>query len=297
MRNLSVELRPDTFDSVIGSQRIILALKKQIEENKLSVAYMFYGPPGTGKTTMAYILGKAINGDVTERNCADENGVDDIRNLVSSFKYKPLFGDINVFILDEAQELTANAQKVLLTPLENPTIPVICILCTTDPQKIIPALKARCKSYEFKGISGKDRQELVGQISHITNTDYLENIKAIEQADITSPRDIIMSIEKISEGIPVSEAIANPEANPELIKIALELLSGKWTVAAKALSKIKTQDIKSIRQILSACIRNQKIFTSSLAGLSKELSLYSSPEPGIELTALYGIIYKYCNGN
>ena len=53
--------RPQTFDDVYGQDHITSVLKYEVENNKVSHAYLFCGSRGTGKTTCAKILAKAVN--------------------------------------------------------------------------------------------------------------------------------------------------------------------------------------------------------------------------------------------
>ena len=53
--------RPTVFDDVVGEEHVTSILKSEVENGKISHAYLFCGPRGTGKTTCAKIIAKAAN--------------------------------------------------------------------------------------------------------------------------------------------------------------------------------------------------------------------------------------------
>ncbi|MCX5680777.1 MAG: AAA family ATPase, partial [Candidatus Omnitrophica bacterium] len=110
---LARKYRPQTFDEVVGQSHITELLKKSIETNRLSHAYLFCGPRGIGKTSCARILAKALNCqkgpsatpcgkctscveitngtsfDVIEIDGASNRGIDEIRTLRENVKFSP----------------------------------------------------------------------------------------------------------------------------------------------------------------------------------------------------------------
>ena len=53
--------RPTVFDDVVGEEHVTSILKSEVENGKISHAYLFCGPRGTGKTTCAKIIAKAAS--------------------------------------------------------------------------------------------------------------------------------------------------------------------------------------------------------------------------------------------
>ena len=105
--------RPKLFSDVAGQEHVTKVLSRQVEEGRISHAYLFTGSRGTGKTTCAKILAKAINclnptngqpccecemcrqieseqqTDVVEIDAASNNSVENIRDLRSKIVYTP----------------------------------------------------------------------------------------------------------------------------------------------------------------------------------------------------------------
>ena len=130
--------RPDTFEGIIGQDHIVRTLTNQVISGRISHAYLFTGTRGTGKTSVAKIFARAVNCaepyngspcgkcyacvgmrdtnnlDVIEIDAASNNGVDEIRELRDSVKFKPSIGKYKVYIIDEVHMLSISAFNALL---------------------------------------------------------------------------------------------------------------------------------------------------------------------------------------
>ena len=92
------------------------------------------------------IIKKAVGCDdtaFTELNGSSERGIDVIRSIVSSLNYAPISGKSKVVFIDEAHQLTKEAQEALLKSTEDPPSHVYWVFCTTEPQNIRTALSRR----------------------------------------------------------------------------------------------------------------------------------------------------------
>ena len=172
--------RPDTFEGIIGQDHIVRTLTNQVISGRISHAYLFTGTRGTGKTSVAKIFARAVNCaepyngspcgkcyacvgmrdtnnlDVIEIDAASNNGVDEIRELRDSVKFKPSIGKYKVYIIDEVHMLSISAFNALLKTLEEPPEHVIFCLATTEAQKLPATILSRCLRFDFRLVA-KDK--------------------------------------------------------------------------------------------------------------------------------------------
>lgn len=183
--------RPKNFSDVYGQDHVISTLKNEINENRVSHAYLFTGSRGTGKTTCAKILAKAVNCehpadgepcnecevcrgldsgaiyDVVEIDAASNNGVDNIRDLREEANYTPSRGNYRVYIIDEVHMLSTGAFNALLKTLEEPPSHVIFILATTEVHKLPATILSRCQRFDFKRIQPETMAIRLKQVAEL----------------------------------------------------------------------------------------------------------------------------------
>jgi DNA polymerase-3 subunit gamma/tau len=192
---LARKWRPQTFDEVVGQDHITRTLKKAVESERLSHAYLFSGPRGCGKTSTARILAKVINCanltdgnpcnkcescvavvqgrnlDVMEIDGASHTGVAEVRDLQESIGYAPSQFKKKVYIIDEVHMLSAHAFNALLKTLEEPPSHVYFVFATTAPHKIPDTIKSRCQRHQFKRL---EIGEITGQLELICQAEKVE---------------------------------------------------------------------------------------------------------------------------
>ena len=104
MESLAVRYRPKDWEEVCSQNSIIKILSRQVELREFSNCFLFCGPSGCGKTTVARIFANKINnniGNAIEIDAASNNGVDKIRDIVSTANQRSVDSEYKVLILDE----------------------------------------------------------------------------------------------------------------------------------------------------------------------------------------------------
>jgi DNA polymerase-3 subunit gamma/tau len=169
--------RPQTPAEVLGQDHVVRALTGAIREGRLHHAFLFCGPRGTGKTSTARILAKMVNCekgptpepcgecsqcvairegthlDVVEIDAASHGGVEDARELREKAPTAPVQGREKIYIIDEAQRLSAPAFDALLKVFEEPPPGVRFVLATTEPQKMPTTIVGRCQRFDFRRLT------------------------------------------------------------------------------------------------------------------------------------------------
>lgn len=193
---LASKYRPHTFEDVVGQEKVIAILQNQLETGNTKQAYCFVGGAGTGKTTLARIMARAVNGycktpEIIEIDAASNNGVDAIRELRESVKFKPITSKFKVYVLDEVHMLSTGAFNALLKTLEEPPSHAVFILATTDPQKIPATILSRVQRFDFNRMTV---EQIVGRLQFIIDEEN-EAGNAVEVAD-----DVLEYIAKLANG-------------------------------------------------------------------------------------------------
>ncbi|MBS3971898.1 MAG: DNA polymerase III subunit gamma/tau [Erysipelotrichia bacterium] len=299
--------RPQTFEEVVGQQHIVITLQNAIKTNKLSHAYLFSGPRGTGKTTVAKILGKAINctsnqhkpcetcascqsinkgnhPDIIEIDAASNNGVDEIRELIDKVKYAPLELKIKVYIIDEVHMLTTGAFNALLKTLEEPPSHVMFILATTEPHKVIPTIISRCQRFDFTKVSTYEIQDRLEAILKKENIQVEPGVtKLVAHLADGGLRDALSILEQViaysgkvisSEDVYKVYGLTTTQEKINLLKTISQRQVKNILDFLKEIS-IKSHDIKKLTVDLIDCLKDGLIYhftgsTDNLTVLNEE---------------------------
>jgi DNA polymerase-3 subunit gamma/tau len=215
--------RPQTPTDVLGQDHVVRALTGAIREGRLHHAFLFCGPRGTGKTSTARILAKMVNCeqgptaepcgtceqcvairegshlDVVEIDAASHGGVEDARELRERAPTAPAMGREKVYIIDEAQRLSAPAFDALLKVFEEPPPGVRFVLATTEPAKMPATIVGRCQRFVFRRLTMETLAEQlrsIGASEGVTVTDSAAHALA-RQAEGSS-RDALSMLDQAS---------------------------------------------------------------------------------------------------
>ncbi|MHA1794693.1 MAG: DNA polymerase III subunit [Promethearchaeota archaeon] len=294
--------RPKSFDEIFGNGETVRALKGMLAQDDKPHSILFYGPSGCGKTTLARIVASELGckgSDFTEVDTADFRGIDTIRDIRMKSQYKPLEGEVKVWLLDECHKLSNDAQNALLKILEDTPPHVYFILATTDPQKLIPTIKGRCAQFEVKPLSEKQMKRLLFKVVK-SEKEHLERkvYDQIVRDSLGSPRNALQLLDKVLAVEPEYRLkVAEKEAEQQFktIELCRALLQRKsWKFVSKILKSLQDEDPEGIRRAIMAYMGKILIDgENDLAALVMEemmTSVYYNGFPGL-IFACYSILH------
>jgi replication factor C small subunit len=167
--------RPRSFDEIVGQPLVINKIKQNLFARNIT-NMIFSGPNGTGKTTTALAIANELYGDkkvgcFKEINASDKTkrGIDFVSaELVPFLRTLPLYdtAPFKLLLLEEADNLTREAQESLRRPLEKYNNNCRVIMTVNYPQRLIPAIKSRFTTYPFTPIQNSS---LIRRLKHIAD--------------------------------------------------------------------------------------------------------------------------------
>jgi DNA polymerase III gamma/tau subunit len=194
MPGLQIKWRPQTLDELNGNEsaieQVTSILKRPLEE--IPQTWLFFGPPGCGKTTLARIMKTELGCSDTsffEYNASNTRGIDTIREISAVCQLSALGGDVKIYLIDECHMITAAAQEAFLKTLEDVPQGTFFFLCTTNPEKLRPAIRSRATQVQVKALPPRKIAEYLGWV--------------LDQENITEdnmPADIVEAISKNCNG-------------------------------------------------------------------------------------------------
>jgi replication factor C small subunit len=169
--------RPRTLTEIINQKEIVDRLKGFVETNTMPHC-LFAGPAGTGKTTAALSLARDLFKEnyadsLFELNASDERGINVVRERVKTFARTRSLGGIpfKILVLDEADNMTSDAQQALRRTMERYTETCRFILICNYSSRIIDPIQSRCAPFRFTPLDNADIQ---GRLSYVAQNEGLE---------------------------------------------------------------------------------------------------------------------------
>jgi hypothetical protein len=285
---LSLSFRPQTLDELIGQKRTSRISREHYKQGRSVPAWMFVAESGGGKTTLARIIALSLQCrhqtvfgnpclecqknrsqfDIIEINASDVSGVNEIGSTIAGFNYMPRSPSRKrVYILDEAQMLSPQAQNMLLKPFEDAPKSTVWMICTTAPDKIIRTLRRRCLTFTIPGLGLKGIEALVtAAIKKGKGSKPAGPLaEALMEHGITSPGFVVMAVEKYLAGEePDSAAQIGLESTVDTLRICRAMVKGDWETIRKEMASATSADSRAIRGSVAGYLRT--ILVSSEAG-------------------------------
>lgn len=167
------------FQDIIGQEQIVEHLQTAVMTGKVSHAYMICGERGSGKEFIANVFAmtlqcekggkepcgichsckQAMTGnhpDIITLTHEKPNsiGVEDIRQKISGdMLIKPYQGARKIYIMNEGDKMTIQAQNALLKTLEEPPSYGVILILTANKESLLPTIQSRCVTLQLKPVS------------------------------------------------------------------------------------------------------------------------------------------------
>ncbi len=248
---------PKTIDDCILPDK----LKEEFSGMTTLSNMLFIGDAGVGKTTVAKILCDTLNVDMMFMNASMENGIDEVRNKIQSFaSTTALFGDYKVLLLDEADNLTADAQKALRALIEAHQANCRFILTCNYPHKLITPLRSRLQEYNFY---------------YPTDGKQLKNTFIKRCIDILSNEKVSLRKEDVAT---LSSLVSLSYPNWRKCIHQLQRISASGAIDSSIMTQVKDEHISTLFDLMKA-----KNFTKVREWVAENLAMGVSDADVIDL--------------
>jgi len=304
--------RHKKISEIVNQKEIMGSLGALLKNQSEMPHLLFSGSAGVGKTSTAIcisrdILGKHWKDYSLELNASDERGIGMVREKVKKFsRFAGLDTEIpfKIIILDEADEMTSDAQTALRRIIEDTAKYCRFILIANNLSKIIEPIQSRCVVFKFTRISNK---EISSQLKFIAQKEKikadekgLETISDYADGDIRHAINILQAAASMGS-IDVSSVksvigLTKTKDVQDVLKLALD---GKVSDAREKMIEL----IKVYGMSESDFLKyiNQAVFaskTSNIEGILEIIAKYDyrilvGANPEIQLSALLAEITKF----
>ena len=198
----SEKYRPKKLSEVVDQKEIVKGIGNLIKSPDIP-HMLFAGPAGVGKTTSALciameLLGEEWRKNTLELNASDERGIKMVRERVKEFAASVKlatdkeFGKPKIIILDEADEMTSEAQTALRRIIEDSARTTRFIIICNYLSQIIEPIQSRCVVFRFTRLP---KQEVIDHLQTICENEKVKyEEKAIAQIFDATGGDLRHSI-------------------------------------------------------------------------------------------------------
>ena len=304
--------RPTKISEVVNQKDIKGSLQALLKNQQEMPHLLFSGSAGVGKTTMAICMSQEILGDrwkdyTLELNASDERGIGMVRERVKKFsRFAGLDTEIpfKIIILDEADEMTSDAQTALRRIIEDTAKFCRFILIANNISKIINPIQSRCAVFKFSQIdekeitthlkavlkkeNGKADEKGLKEIAEYAEGDLRHAINLLQTA--ASMGDITQDSVKAAAGLTKTNDVE------EVLKLAIsgkiQDSRNKMIELVKVYGMSESDFLKYINQALfSTKYDNLEELSQIIAKYDYRILVGSNPE--IQLSAMLAELGKF----
>jgi replication factor C small subunit len=206
---------------------------------------LFHGPAGTGKSSIVTVLLNEIGvqkGDILYVNASEERKVDTIRNKVLTFAQTIGVGDFKVILLEEAEQITSDAQPMLKRIMEDYAEACRFIMTSNNPFKLIAPLRSRLTEMHCDKLDIEEFQLRAAQILVEEEVEFrVEDLDSYIRAAYPDMRKMINFLQENSHG-KVLQSPTGEEGSSDYMLEAIELFKAGKITDGRNLICSKIQD-------------------------------------------------------
>ena len=296
--------RPQKLSEIVNQKEIIGSISALIDDPVDMPHLLFSGSAGVGKTTTALCITRQIlqeyaNDYTLELNASDERGIGMVREKVKKFSMFAGMAAVpfKVIILDEADEMTSDAQTALRRIIEDTAKYCRFILIANNISKIIDPIQSRCATFKFTSIS---KEDVIGQLNTIAGKEKIKSDKkGLEliynhvEGDLRHAINLMQAAASLGD---ISEKSVNAAAGltktSDVDDVLSMVLSGKVTGAREKM--IELIKVYGMSETDFLKYFNSSVFKSkpaSLSGMVQIIAKYdyrilAGANPEIQLSAM-----------
>lgn len=174
--NLEYFLDAGCSIKMIGHQHLIKDFQQLVKSGRLAQGYIFFGEPEVGKFYFSKHLANFLENSewaISQRPLQDSlllesaTGIQEMRSLQSFLWQKPVFSQRRLAVVNDADNLTPEAQQAILKITEDPPEHSFIILVVKNLENLLPTLVSRFQKIYFGKVSDKELIKLTNELNAI----------------------------------------------------------------------------------------------------------------------------------